>query len=91
MCIRDSPNPEGLLAHGQNIYLATEAAGSEVLANPTEQGMGELQQGAVENSNVDIVKELVNMIQTQRAFEINSQVIQSANEALQVVTNLIRF
>ncbi len=85
------PNPEGLLSHGQNIFLETEASGSETLANPAEQGMGQLEQGAVEKSNVDIVKELVNMIQTQRAFEINSQVIQSANEAMQVVTNLIRF
>jgi len=85
------PNPEGLSAYGENIFLATEASGSETLANPTESGMGQLEQGAVENSNVDIVKELVGMIQTQRAFEVNSQVIQSANEAMQVVTNLIRF
>ena len=83
-------NPDGLMAHGQNVFLESDASGPAVLANPGEQGLGEIEQGALEQSNVDIVKELVNMIQTQRAFEINSQVIQSANESLQVVTNLIR-
>jgi flagellar basal-body rod protein FlgG len=89
--LTDFVNPDGLLSHGQNIFLETEASGPPVTATPGTEGMGEIQQGALEQSNVDVVKELVSMIEAQRAFEINSQVIQTANEALQVVANLIRF
>jgi flagellar basal-body rod protein FlgG len=89
--LADFVNPEGLTAHGQNIYLESEASGPPTVANPGTSGIGEIQQGALETSNVDVVKELVSMIESQRAFEINSQVIQSANEALQVVANLIRY
>ena len=84
-------NPEGLLAHGQNLFLETEASGSPIDQAAGEGGVGEVQQGALESSNVEVVKELVSMIEAQRAFEINSQVIQTSNEALQVVANLIRF
>jgi len=84
-------NPEGLLAHGQNLFLETEASGTATDAAAGEDGVGEIQQGALEASNVEVVKELVSMIEAQRAFEINSQVIQTSNEALQVVANLIRF
>jgi flagellar basal-body rod protein FlgG len=84
-------NPEGLMAYGQNIFLEGDASGPPINGIPGTQGLGEIQQGALEASNVDVVKELVSMIESQRAFEINSQVIQGANQALQVVSNLIRF
>jgi len=83
-------NPEGLLAHGQNIFLESEASGSPTEQNPGEGGAGELVQGSLEASNVEVVKELVHMIESQRAFEMNSQVIQTSDEALQVVANLLR-
>ena len=89
--LADFINPEGLLSHGQNIFLETEASGSASTGTPGTGGLGEIQQGALETSNVEVVKELVAMIEAQRAFEMNSQVIQTANESLQVVANLIRF
>ncbi len=83
-------NKEGLLAIGKNLFLATDASGEAVTANPRTDGMGAIQQGALELSNVDPVRELVELITTQRAFELNSQSIQAANESLQIVGNLRR-
>jgi flagellar basal-body rod protein FlgG len=83
-------NPSGLLAKGQNIYVETAASGTPIDGNPTEDGFGIIQQRALEASNVEPVKELVCMIQTQRAFELNSQSIQSANEMLSTIVNLRR-
>ena len=88
--LADFANPEGLIAHGQNIFLESDASGPAITASPGEGGLGEIQQGSLEASNVEVVKELVAMIEAQRAFEINSQVIQTSNEALQVVANLVR-
>lgn len=83
-------NPHGLSQIGGNLYQRTAASGEAVLANPGEQGTGELQQGFVESSNVDPVKELVDLIKTQRTFELNSQSVQAADQMLQVVGNLRR-
>jgi len=83
-------NPEGLLTIGKNLYIETDASGTPITGNPLEEGLGDLMQGVLEGSNVDPVRELVDLIFTQRGFELNSQSIKSADEALQVVTNLRR-
>ncbi|MHC4991511.1 MAG: flagellar basal-body rod protein FlgG [Planctomycetota bacterium] len=84
-------NPTGLKQIGENLFLESEASGPAELGQPTEDGRGRLLQGFLEGSNVDPVKELVKLIRTQRAFEMNSQVIQAADESLQTVANLRRF
>jgi len=83
-------NPAGLLQIGRNLYLESDASGTPITGNPAEEGLGTLQQGAVELSNVDPVRELVELIQTQRAFELNSQTVRSGEEALRIVANLRR-
>ncbi len=84
-------NPEGLKQIGKNLYLETEASGPPTTGVPQSPGLGEILGGAVEVSNVEPVRELIELIKTQRAFELNSQSIQSADESLQVVSNLRRF
>lgn len=83
-------NPQGLLAIGKNLYVETDASGTPIEGNPLQDGLGGLQQGFLEGSNVEPVRELVDLIFTQRGFELNSQSIQSADEALRVITNLRR-
>ena len=83
-------NPEGLRQIGRNLYLANDASGEAVLGNPQTDGMGAINQGQLEMSNVDPVRELIDLIQTQRAFELNSQSIEAADETLRVVSNLRR-
>lgn len=80
--LADFPNPEGLLAIGGNTFMETEASGAPIVGTPADVGFGTLEQGAVENSNVSSVEELVNMITTQRAYEMNSKVISAADEML---------
>lgn len=84
-------NPAGLRQIGRNLYVETDASGVPVTAPPQTDGMGAINQGMLEMSNVDPVRELIDLITTQRAFEMNSQSIQSADETLQVVSNLRRF
>jgi len=84
-------NPEGLKQIGRNLYLETDASGPPLTAEPESDGLGATVQGALEMSNVDPVRELIDLITTQRAFELNSQAIQSADESLQIVANLRRF
>ena len=84
-------NPEGLKQVGRNLFLSTDASGEPVTGNPQSDGMGSVIQGALEMSNVDPVRELIDLITTQRAFELNSQSIQSADQTLQTVSNLRRF
>lgn len=83
-------NPEGLLSIGKNLYIETDASGMPITGNPLEDGLGDLMQGLLEGSNVNPVRELVDLIFTQRGFELNSQSIKSADEALRVVSNLKR-
>jgi len=83
-------NPEGLKQVGRNLYVETDASGVPLLAEPQEDGLGATVQGALELSNVDPVRELIALITTQRAFELNSQTVQSADESLEIVANLIR-
>lgn len=84
-------NPEGLKQVGQNLFVETDASGPPLIGNPQQDGLGSIQQGQLELSNVDPVRELIQLILTQRAFELNSQSIQSADQSLQVVANLRRF
>ncbi len=83
-------NPEGLKQIGKNLWVETDASGPAVTGAPQTDGMGALQQGSLEMSNVDPVRELIQLILTQRSFELNSQSIQAADQALQVVANLRR-
>ena len=81
-------NAPGLLAHGQNLYTETAASGNAQTSVPGLNGTGLLSQGYVETSNVNVVEELVSMIQTQRAYEINSKAIQTSDQMLQRLSQL---
>jgi flagellar basal-body rod protein FlgG len=81
-------NDAGLEAVGNNILMETEASGNAVVSNPGEPGYGQLEQGALETSNVNIVQEITSLIQAQRAYEMNSKIIQTGDEMLSTVTNL---
>ena len=76
-------NPSGLEPKGQNLYAETAASGAPNAGAPGTNGMGQLQQGFVETSNVNVVEELVSMIQTQRAYELNSKAISTSDQMLQ--------
>jgi flagellar basal-body rod protein FlgG len=81
-------NPAGLLAKGENLYVETDASGNASSNTPGANGVGILSQGYVETSNVNVVEELVNMIQTQRAYEINSKAITTSDQMLQKLTQM---
>ncbi len=83
-------NPAGLSADGNSIFLATEASGAEIAVNPGQQGAGQIAQGFLENSNVNMAEELVNLITAQRAFEVNSRAVKAADQNLQTAVNLSR-
>ncbi len=83
-------NPQGLNLLGGSIYTQTDASGPPLSAAPGQNGAGVTLGGFLEASNVDPVKELVGLIQTQRSFELNSQSIQTADQALQTIANLKR-
>ncbi|MDZ4689362.1 MAG: flagellar basal-body rod protein FlgG [Planctomycetaceae bacterium] len=84
-------NPEGLISEGQNLFSATDASGTPLLTNPATQGLGLLRQNFLEASNTEPVKELIDLIKTQRNVELNSQVVQASDQLLQLVSNLRRF
>jgi len=81
-------NPAGLRSLGENLYAETEASGTANLANPGSNGVGALNQNYVETSNVNVVEEMVNMIQTQRAYEINSKSVQTSDQMLEKLSQL---
>jgi flagellar basal-body rod protein FlgG len=81
-------NPAGLEPKGGNIYAETAASGTPNAGTPGQNGLGSLQQGFVETSNVNVVEELVQMIQTQRAYELNSKAIQTSDQMLQKLAQL---
>jgi flagellar basal-body rod protein FlgG len=81
-------NPAGLESRGMNLYVETAASGTPEANAPGLNGMGLLQQGYLETSNVNVVEELVSMIQTQRAYEINSKAIQTADQMLARLSQL---
>jgi flagellar basal-body rod protein FlgG len=83
------PNPGGLNSIGNNLFLPTDASGAATTDIPGGQaGMGTLQQGYVENSNVSVVEEFINMITSQRAYEADTKVVKAADEMYQDVNNL---
>jgi flagellar basal-body rod protein FlgG len=84
------PNPAGLFSRGHNLYRSTDASGEAVNGTPGSEGIGTIVQGFVEVSNVDVVQEMVNMIMAQRAYEINSKAIKTADEMLSIVNNISR-
>src|SRR3990172_6368536 len=81
-------NPEGLLKLGENLYAETDASGTPTTGTPGENGLGVIRQGVLEASNVEPVRELIDLITTQRAFELNSQAVQVGDEIMQLVANL---
>lgn len=81
-------NPAGLEPLGQNLYGETAASGTPTTGTPGQNGLGSLAQGFVETSNVNVVEELVAMIQTQRAYELNSKAIQTSDQMLQKLSQL---
>lgn len=81
-------NPAGLESKGENLYVETTASGTASTNTPGTNGSGVLSQGYVETSNVNVVEELVNMIQTQRAYEINSKAITTSDQMLQRLSQL---
>ena len=83
-------NDEGLKQIGRNLYVETDASGTPLTGTPETDGLGATVQGSLEMSNVDPVRELIDLITTQRAFELNSQTIKAADEALQILGNLRR-
>lgn len=85
--LADFINPTGLQPIGQNLFLETASSGSPSTGNPGLNGLGTLVQGALETSNVNSVEELVNMIEAQRAYEMNSKAISTADRMLQYVTS----
>lgn len=84
--LADFVNPQGLQPMGQNLFQETAASGAPLISNPGENGTGQLIQGTLEGSNVNAVEELVDMITTQRAYEMNSKVISTADEMLSFVS-----
>ena len=83
-------NPSGLMAVGRNMLKETSASGAAVTAKPGESGIGLLQSGQLEVSNVSVVEEMIDLITGQRAYEINSKVIQAADEMASTVSKGLR-
>jgi len=81
-------NPAGLESKGQNLLMETASSGAPNVSTPGLNGAGTLNQGYVEASNVNVVQELVNMIQTQRAYEINSKAVQTSDQMLQTLSQM---
>jgi len=81
-------NPAGLQGRGENLYVETAASGAPTTNAPGANSLGTVQQGYIESSNVNVVEELVNMIQTQRAYEINSKAVQTSDQMLQRLSQL---
>ena len=83
-------NAAGLKSLGRNLYAETPTTGAPISGTPGDQGFGSLSQGFLEGSNVNIMEEMVNMIAGQRAYEVNSKSIKTADEMLQMTAQLVR-
>jgi flagellar basal-body rod protein FlgG len=84
-------NPSGLSSIGRNLYVPTDASGDPTVGNPNgQEGLGSLQQGFTEQSNVSIVEEFIDLIVSQRAYEANARVVRAADEMYQQVNNITR-
>lgn len=86
--ISDFINPQGLESIGGNLYLETAASGAPITGDPNADGRGALKQGFLEASNVNVTEELINMIQAQRSFELNSRGVKTSDEMLQRLSQL---
>jgi flagellar basal-body rod protein FlgG len=84
------PNPSGLSSEGDNLLSETQASGTPTPGNPGESGMGTIQSGFLEKSNVQMVTELVNLITAQRAYEINSRAIRAGDDMLQTASSIVQ-
>ena len=84
--LADFINPAGLQPNGDNLYLETASSGSPQIGQPGLNGLGTLSQGALESSNVNVVEQMVDMIETQRTYEMNSKAISSTDQMLQDLT-----
>lgn len=84
------PNPSGLEATGQDLYVQTPASGDVNTGYPQDDGFGSLVQGQLESSNVEIVQEMVDMISAQRAYELNSKAVKAADEMSQTATQMVQ-
>ncbi|MDB3952254.1 MAG: flagellar basal-body rod protein FlgG [Alphaproteobacteria bacterium] len=82
------PNEAGLLAIGDNLFLETPASGTAGTGNPATTGFGALQQGFLETSNVNVVEEITNLITAQRAYEMNSKVIETSDQMMATISNI---
>ena len=87
MQLSDFINPGGLQPRGENLYLETGASGPPTPGTPGVNGLGSISQGFLEGSNVNVVEELVSMIETQRAYEMNSKAIATSDQMLQYINN----
>jgi flagellar basal-body rod protein FlgG len=87
--LADFVNPAGLQPMGQNLFTETAASGAPQAGTPGLNGLGTLSQGFLESSNVNVVEELVNMIETQRAYEMNSKAIATADSMLQYISQTL--
>jgi len=83
-------NPGGLIALGDNLYAQSDASGQPILGTPGYDGFGEINQGYVESSNVDVVEEMISMITAQRAYELNSKTVKAVEEMMTMANNLKR-
>ena len=83
-------NPTGLMSLGENLYSQTPASGEPILGFPQEEGMGRLLQGSLEGSNVEIVQEMVDMITSMRAYEINSKSIKNSEQMSEIASSMVR-
>jgi flagellar basal-body rod protein FlgG len=89
--IANFANPAGLNSLGRNLYAPTDASGEPTLGTPGgQEGLGSLQQGYLEQSNVSVVEEFINLIVSQRAYEANSKIVKAADEMYQQVNNVTR-
>jgi flagellar basal-body rod protein FlgG len=87
--LADFINPAGLQPNGDNLYLETASSGSPQIGQPGLNGLGTLASGSLESSNVNVVEQMVDMIQTQRTYEMNSKAVSAADSMLQFLTNKI--
>lgn len=85
--LADFINPAGLQPNGDNLYLETASSGSPQIGQPGLNGLGTLGQGSLESSNVNVVEQMVDMIETQRTYEMNSKAVSAADSMLQFLTN----
>ncbi len=87
--LADFVNPGGLQPIGQNLFLESGSSGAPIVGNPAQDGLGNIRGGQLESSNVSVVEELIGLIETQRAYEINAKVISGVDQMLQYVNQTL--